>query len=212
MNNNIGSKNLLQVEEISKHFGSFVAVDSVSLSVSAGSIVGLLGPNGSGKTTLLSMLVGLFPPSSGKITLHDQQVTFVPSEMKSLFGFVPDSQEVLPYLTGREYLEFIRRIYCLSDSQWERVNDYLVILRMEQKAHDLMETYSHGQRKKIQLIAALLHNPKILLLDEPFSGLDPEMIALSKMLLRKLRDLGSALLLSTHDLSMAEDLCDNVVF
>lgn len=205
-------QSLLELQKVSKHFGSFVAVDDVSFVVNSGTIVGILGPNGAGKTTLLSILIGFFPPTSGTVILNDVAYTStIPAEAKATIGFVPDSQETLEHLTGREYLEFIRRIYDLSASQWEVVEDYLILLRMENKVDDLMQTYSHGQCKKIQLISSLLHNPTFLILDEPFSGLDPEMVALTKALIRKLRDRGVGILLSTHDLAMAEGLCDSVV-
>jgi ABC-2 type transport system ATP-binding protein len=203
---------LLALNGVSKHFGEFTAVDDVSFAVPSGSIVGLLGPNGAGKTTLLSMLIGLFPPSTGTITLCGEEYTHVPAEAKHLFGFVPDSQEVLSSLTGYEYLSFLGSVYSLSEEQLDSIDTYLAILRMEQKAHDMMETYSHGQRKKLQFIGSLLHNPQLLLMDEPFSGLDPEMVALTKTLVRKLRDRGVGILLSTHDLAMAEGLCDTVIF
>jgi ABC-2 type transport system ATP-binding protein len=203
---------LLEVKRLTKRFGTFTAVDQVSFAIRPGSIVGLLGPNGAGKTTLLSMLVGLFPPTAGSMVLDGEETQRVTPQMKHVFGFVPDSQEVIAHLTGWEYLQFIRRIYGLSAEQWRLANDYLALLHMEAKAQDLLETYSHGQRKKVQLIAALLHQPELLLLDEPFSGLDPEMIALVKRLLRKLRERGVGILISTHDLLMAGELCDHVVF
>lgn len=203
---------LLQLSSVTKRFGSFTAVDHVSFTIEPGTVVGLLGPNGAGKTTLLSMLVGLLPPSEGTITIDGIQLTTISAEVKDAFGFVPDSQEVLGQLTGWEYLEFVRRIYYLSDQQWQAAKEYLALFQMTQKAHHLLETYSHGQRKKIQFIAALLHQPLLLLLDEPFSGLDPEMIALAKRLVRKLCERGVGILLSTHDLLMAEDLCDTVFF
>ncbi|NOK78253.1 MAG: hypothetical protein GFH24_608346n29 [Chloroflexi bacterium AL-N5] len=205
-------KVLLELQDVCKHFGSFVAVNNVSFTVKSGTIMGILGPNGAGKTTLLSMLIGLFPSTSGVIILNGVGYTStIPAEAKTILGFVPDSQETLEHLTGWEYLEFIRRVYHLSDIQWSVVEDYLGLLRMDSKIHDLMQTYSHGQCKKIQFISALLHNPAFLILDEPFSGLDPEMVALTKALIRKLCERGVGVLLSTHDLAMAEGLCDSVV-
>ncbi|WP_112432837.1 ABC transporter ATP-binding protein [Thermogemmatispora tikiterensis] len=202
---------LLEVRQLSQRFGTFTAVDRVSFTVTAGQIVGLLGPNGAGKTTLLSMLVGLLPPTSGSILLNGEELQRVPSRKKAFFGFVPDSQDVVDHLTGLEYLQFLRHIYRLSEEQWNLVGDYLALLRLEEKAHHLLETYSHGQRKKLQVIAALLHQPRLLLLDEPLSGLDPEMTILVKRLLRRLRERGVGVLISTHDLLMAQDLCDEVI-
>ncbi|GCE13436.1 ABC transporter ATP-binding protein [Tengunoibacter tsumagoiensis] len=205
------SENILEVSQITKRFGAFTAVSEVSFQIEEGTILGLLGPNGAGKTTLLSMLVGIFPPSSGKIILGGKTMLRMSAAEKYNFGFVPDSQDVIPYLTGWEYLQFVHRIYQLPDEKWTTVQDYLSLLHMEEKVHHLLETYSHGQRKKIQLISALLHQPPLLILDEPFSGLDPEMIALTKRLLRKLCERGVGVLLSTHDLLLAEDMCDTVV-
>ncbi|MBE3568150.1 MAG: ABC transporter ATP-binding protein, partial [Thermogemmatispora sp.] len=202
---------LLEVRQLSRRFGTFTAVDSVSFAVPAGQIVGLLGPNGAGKTTLLSMLVGLLPPTTGTILLDGEELQRVPPRKKSFFGFIPDSQEVIDHLTGLEYLEFLRRIYRLSEEQWSLVGEYLALLRLEEKAHHLLETYSHGQRKKLQIIAALLHQPRLLLLDEPLSGLDPEITILVKRLLRRLRERAVGVLVSTHDLLMAQDLCDAVI-
>lgn len=203
---------LLKLIGVTKQFGTFTAVDNVSFNIQAGTCTGLLGPNGAGKTTILSMLTGLFPPTDGSIILDKQEFTVMPVAMKKLFGYVPDSQEVLSSLTGMEYLDFIRQIYQLSQEQSTRVCDYLKLFQMEEKAKQLMDTYSHGQRKKIQLIAALAHTPRLMIMDEPFSGLDPEMIAITKVLLRKLRERGTAILLSTHDLMMAEGLCDTLIF
>ncbi|GER83306.1 ABC transporter [Thermogemmatispora aurantia] len=202
---------LLEVRQLSRRFGTFTAVDSVSFAVPAGQIVGLLGPNGAGKTTLLSMLVGLLPPTTGTILLDGEELQRVPPRKKFFFGFIPDSQEVIDHLTGLEYLEFLRRIYRLSEEQWSLVGEYLALLRLEEKAHHLLETYSHGQRKKLQIIAALLHQPRLLLLDEPLSGLDPEITILVKRLLRRLRERAVGVLVSTHDLLMAQDLCDAVI-
>lgn len=206
------SENILEIHHLTKRFGTFTAVGEVSFDVKKGTIVGLLGPNGAGKTTLLSMLVGLFPPSGGTIVIDDEELPRMSTAMKHAFGFVPDSQEMLSHLTGWEYLQFLRRVYQLSEKEWEIAREYLALLHMESKAQHLLETYSHGQCKKIQLIAALLHQPPLLILDEPFSGLDPEMIALVKRLLRKLCERETGILLSTHDLLMAEGLCDSVVF
>jgi len=204
-------EHILEVRKITKRFGTFTAVHEVSFQIEEGTILGLLGPNGAGKTTLLSMLVGVFPPSSGTIVIDGEEMSRMSTDGKYGFGFVPDSQDVIPHLTGWEYLQFVRRIYQLSDEQWKAVQNYLSILHMEEKVHHLLETYSHGQRKKIQLITALLHQPPLLILDEPFSGLDPEMIALTKRLLRKLCERGVGVLLSTHDLLLAEGMCDKVV-
>jgi ABC-2 type transport system ATP-binding protein len=202
---------LLEVRQLSRRFGTFTAVDSLSFAVPAGQIVGLLGPNGAGKTTLLSMLVGLLPPTTGTILLDGEELQRVPPRKRSFFGFIPDSQEVIDHLTGLEYLQFLRRIYRLSEEQWSLVGEYLALLRLEEKAHHLLETYSHGQRKKLQIIAALLHQPRLLLLDEPLSGLDPEITILVKRLLRRLRERAVGVLVSTHDLLMAQDLCDEVI-
>jgi ABC-2 type transport system ATP-binding protein len=202
---------LLEIRQLTKRFGTFTAVNQVSCSVRPGRIVGLLGPNGAGKTTLLSMLVGLLLPTAGTIVMDGQAATRVSTAMKHFFGFVPDSQDIIAHLTGWEYLQFLCRVYGLAAERQQLIRDYLALLHMESKAHDLLETYSHGQRKKIQLIAALLHQPRLLLLDEPLSGLDPEMILLVKSLLRKLREKQVGILFSTHDLLMAEQLCDEVV-
>ncbi|WP_376793755.1 ABC transporter ATP-binding protein [Thermogemmatispora sp.] len=202
---------LLEVRQLTRRFGPLTAVNAVSFSVPRGQIVGLLGPNGAGKTTLLSMLVGLLPPNAGTIILDGEPLQRIPAHKKRLFGFVPDSQEVINHLTGLEYLQFLRRIYGLSEEQWRMAQEYLTLLRLEEKARHLLETYSHGQRKKLQFIAALVHQPRLLLLDEPLSGLDPEMAILIKRLLRKLREREVGILVSTHDLLMAQDLCDIVI-
>lgn len=203
---------LLRLKGITKRFGAFIAVDDVSFDVQAGTCTGLLGSNGAGKTTILSILTGLFPPNEGLIVLENYEFTVMPVVVKKYFGYVPDSQEVLSSLTGLEYLDFICQIYQLSTDQSARVYEYLKLFQMEEKAKQLMDTYSHGQRKKMQLIAALAHMPRLMIMDEPFSGLDPEMIAITKVLLRKLRERGMAILLSTHDLMMAEGLCDTLIF
>jgi ABC-2 type transport system ATP-binding protein len=136
----------------------------------------------------------------------------LPPEAKSIIGFVPDSQEVIGSLSGNEYLQFLRGIYRLGEEEWAAVAGWAELLKIGPQLDQLMETYSHGQRKKVQLIGALLHRPALLLLDEPLSGLDPEMAAIVKALLRGLRERGVGVLLSTHDLLAAEALCDRALF
>lgn len=202
---------LLELCAVTKRFGAFTAVQDVALQVARGEIVGLIGPNGAGKTTLLSMLVGMFTPTAGEILLDGQCFTAEAQHIKRQIGFVPDSQEVIPFLTAWEYLEFVRCVYDLPLTVQAQTKDLLHLLQIDQKMHQMLDTFSHGQRKKIQFVAALMHQPDLLILDEPFSGLDPEMVVHTRQLVRGLRDRGHGIFLSSHDLQMVSGLCDRVV-
>lgn len=195
-----------------KTFGEHVAVKDVNLSVRQGEIVGFLGPNGAGKTTTMKMLTGLLKPTAGtaQIMGHDTQTDSVAA--KSQFGYVPDTPNLYGKLSGWEFLRFMARLYRVPQEQAERRSGELLrIFDLYDAASDLIEGYSHGMQQKMALAGALVHDPKVLFLDEPTVGLDPRSARLIKDLLVQLRDRGAAVFFSTHILEIAERMCDRVM-
>jgi ABC-2 type transport system ATP-binding protein len=201
----------IQVVGLSKSYEKKLAVNNLSLQVNFGEVVGLIGPNGSGKTTTLSILTGLRHPTSGTVKIDNHDMVTQPTKAKKSMGFVPDNLEAIDNLTGWEYVNLTAALYGLSNqSIHQHAQELFKIFGMESFQHQPVETYSHGMLKKIQLIAALIHQPKVYILDEPTSGLDIESILLFKSIVKKIRKKGGAVLLATHYLSLAEELCDRV--
>ncbi|MBI3943520.1 MAG: ABC transporter ATP-binding protein [Chloroflexi bacterium] len=195
-----------------KVYGTHEAVKNLDLAIEPGEIVGFLGPNGAGKTTTIKMLTGLLKPTSGKAAIlgHDIQTDSVAA--KALFGYVPDTPNLYGKLKGWEFLRFISRLYRVPQAQAERrANELLRLFELSDASSDLIEGYSHGMQQKMALAAALVHDPKVLFLDEPTVGLDPRSARLIKDILGQLRDRGAAVFLSTHILEIAERMCDRVM-
>ncbi len=194
-----------------RRFGKTEAVRDLDLELGAGEIYGFLGPNGAGKTTTLRMLAGLLRPSSGRITIDGRSWDHDERELRRLVGFVPDTPPLHDYLTGRQHLAFVAGLFGVSrerrDSEGERLLDSLELTK---RADELCKGYSHGMRKKIHLAAVLLTRPKVLLLDEPTTGLDPRSVRALKDLLLECREQGATVLLSTHVLEVAEELSDRI--
>ncbi|MFZ7087518.1 ABC transporter ATP-binding protein [Curtobacterium sp. RRHDQ10] len=199
---------MLALRDVTKRYGRRTVLRSVTTEVHEGAITGLLGPNGAGKSTLLHLVVGLVVPDSGSITMTD--VAGRPVDRNGAVGFCPDDLPMAELLTGREYLDLVKGVRGVQVRPV--VQDSLLRgLRLQHAADSLIATYSHGMRRKLQLIAALLHAPTVLVLDEPLRGLDPESTAIMTTLLRSYADRGGAVLLSTHDLLAADQLCDRVL-
>jgi ABC-2 type transport system ATP-binding protein len=199
---------VLEVSHLSKSYGAVTGVCDVSFSVHAGEIVGLLGPNGSGKSTTLHCLTGILAPTRGSVRIAGEPLS--QRRAKSRFGFVPDDLPTPDLLTGREYLELIASLQ-LAPVDARAVAALVSAVRLDHALDRTLGAYSHGMRRKIQLVAALMHEPELLILDEPFRGLDPESSALLKAVLRAWRRRGGACLISTHDLLVAEQMCDRAV-
>lgn len=203
---------ILQVKEVSKQFGQFTAVEAVSFSVPAGEIYGLLGPNGAGKTTLLQMIVGLLEPTSGSVLIDGRDLNAFPEHAKQQIGYVADMPYLYNRLTGFEFLHFVADLWGVDRKEKAgRIEELLAFFDLTRAAHNYTETYSHGMKKKLALAAALLHRPKLLVLDEPFAGLDPKSTAETMALLPKQVAAGQAVLLSSHHMAeVVEKICTRV--
>jgi len=199
------------IENLVKSFGDLVAVNDVSLEVREGEIYALLGPNGAGKTTTIKMLMGLLDPDSGRAKVFDIDSKEDPVEVKNLVGYVPEEQQLYDSLTPRELFNFIASIRGLpEESITRRMKEFLKALDFEQYYDNMIITLSQGNKQKTMLIAALLHKPKLLILDEPFSSLDVRSAKIMKDIVKIHTENGGAVLLSTHVMEVAEGLCDRV--
>jgi ABC-2 type transport system ATP-binding protein len=202
---------LVQTDNLVKVYGDKFAVDHVSLEVFGGEIFGFLGPNGAGKTTTIKMVVGLLQPTSGTVKVAGYNVQTQPLQAKASTGYVPDTPNLYPKLTGRELLRFVGDLYGLGGSRVEhRIDELLRLFNLDQAGDDPIDSYSHGMQQKTAIAAALLHDPRVLVLDEPTVGLDPKSARLIKDILRQFADRGAAVFLSTHILEIAERMCDRI--
>lgn len=202
---------LIHARELVKNYGEKTAVDQVSFDVFGGEIFGFLGPNGAGKTTTIKIIVGLLQPTSGKVTVGGYDIQSQALQAKAICGFVPDEPNLYPKLSGRELLRFVGSLYSLSDDQVShRIDELLRMFDLTQAADDTIDSYSHGMQQKIALATALIHEPQVLVLDEPTVGLDPKSARRIKDLLRQMAEKGSAVFLSTHILEIAERMCDRI--
>ncbi|WP_027881771.1 ABC transporter ATP-binding protein [Meiothermus rufus] len=202
---------MIRLEDLSKRYGGFVALEGLSLEIAPGETLALLGPNGAGKSTTIKALVGLLRPSRGRALVGGIDVWKEPVRAKAQFGYVPDRPYLYGKLTGLELLRFAAGVYRLPRAQAEaRIEELLVRFRLERFASSLIETYSHGMRQKLSLALSLLHSPPALILDEPMVGLDPHASRLVKDLLRDYSKNGRAVLYATHQLHLAEQVADRV--
>jgi ABC-2 type transport system ATP-binding protein len=202
---------LLKVEHLSKSFGAVRAVDSVSFEVRPGEIYGLLGPNGAGKTTSISMISGLLKPDAGEVSVAGASFWSNPQQAKSIMGVVPQELAIYEELSGRENLEFWGRMAGLSSGDAKsRANELLAALTLTDRADDAVKKYSGGMKRRINLGCALLHHPKLLLLDEPTVGIDPQARMNILEFIRNLRATGTGILYTTHYLEEAESLCQRI--
>ena len=203
---------MLTIEHLTKCYGSDVkAVDDLSLSVMPGDIYGFIGHNGAGKTTTLRAVAGILSFDSGTITVDGKNIAKDPIACKQEMAYIPDNPDLYEHLTGIQYLNFVADIYGVSASERdERIKKYADAFEMTPRLNDLIGSCSHGMKQKIALISALIHNPKLLLLDEPFVGLDPKAAHTLKTYMAELCANGSAIFFSTHVLEVAEKLCNKI--
>jgi ABC-2 type transport system ATP-binding protein len=203
----------LEVEHVSKSFGTTRALRDVSLRVERGEILGLLGPNGAGKSTTMKAVLGLVRPDAGSIRVLGQNVLSDPVTTKRRIGYVPESPSVYEFLTGAEYLDFIADMYGLDRaSRRERLQPFLDGLELSGHENALISSYSQGMRQKVALIAGLVHQPELLVLDEPLNGLDPRSARVVKDVLRsRASSERVGVLFSTHVLEIAQAICDRIV-
>ena len=204
---------MLQIKNVSKTYGGGVkAVDDISLDIGGGQIVGFIGPNGAGKTTTIKMITGILNPDAGTVAVDGHDITREPLEAKKSFGFVPDSPDIFLRLKGMEYLNFMGDVYGVdAAARRERIASLAESFEMTGALNARLQTYSHGMRQKIVIMGVLLHNPKVWILDEPLTGLDPLSSHKLKELMREHAGAGNAVFFSTHVLEVAEKLCDEVV-
>jgi len=201
----------VELKGVVKRYSEILAVDNVDLGVKPGEIFGLLGPNGSGKSTTLKMLLGLVQPDVGSVNVLGIDVQKDAVVVKRQVGYVPESPRLYEFLTGIEYLDFIGDIYGVkTEEKRVRINEYLKALELEGREGDMISSYSQGMKQKVALISAFLHRPKLLILDEPLSGLDPRSARIVKDLLQELKAQGVTTLMSTHVLEIAQALCDRI--
>ena len=205
------SSTLIETQALVKRYGDKLAVNNVSFEVQAGEVFGFLGPNGAGKTTTIKMIVGLLQPTSGLIRVAGYDVQTQPLLAKAASGYVPDTPNLYAKLTGRELLRFVGDLYSLDRQRLaSRTEELLRVLDLNEAADQTIDSYSHGMQQKASLAAALMHDPKVLVLDEPTVGLDPKSARLIKDILRQMAERGTAVFLSTHILEIAERMCDRI--
>ena len=202
---------LIQTKNLVKRFGEKTAVEQVTFQVQAGEVFGFLGPNGAGKTTTIRMIVGLLQPTSGSVEVAGFDLQQEPLKAKAVCGYLPDTPNLYAKLSARELLRFVGDLYEISHEQIEhRSQEMLNLFELTEAADDPIDTYSHGMQQKTALASALLHDPQVLVMDEPTVGLDPGSARLIKDILRQLAERGAAIFLSTHILEIAERMCDRI--
>ncbi len=205
-------KNMLTIEHLVKSYGGDVrAVDDLSIDVQPGDIYGFIGHNGAGKTTTLRAVAGILSFDSGTIRINGRSITDDPIGCKRDMAYIPDNPDLYEHLTGIQYFNFVADIYGVSNADRDaRIKKYADAFEMTPRLNDLIGSCSHGMKQKIAVISALLHVPKLLILDEPFVGLDPKAAHTLKVFMKELCDGGSAIFFSTHVLEVAEKLCNKI--
>jgi ABC-2 type transport system ATP-binding protein len=202
---------MIAIHDLVKTYGRFTAVDGVTLDVEPGEIHGFLGPNGAGKTTTLRMIAGLLKPTSGRIEVNGHDLATEPEAAKSSLGFIPDRPFIYEKLTAGEFLHFHGGLFGMNgDGIGHRVREMLELFELGQWEHELVESFSHGMKQRLVMGAAFLHRPRAVVVDEPMVGLDPRGARLIKDVFRRMSDRGVAILMSTHTLEVAEELCDRI--
>ncbi len=202
---------MLRIEHLTKTYGEKRAVDDLSLHIAPGEIYGFIGHNGAGKTTTLKSVVGILQFDAGEIYIDGHSVKTEPLVCKRLFAYIPDNPDLYDFMSGIKYLNFIADIFGVSaEVRKERIAKYAAIFELTDDLGQPIASYSHGMKQKLAIIAAWLHDPKLVIMDEPFVGLDPKASHLLKGMMRELCDNGGANFFSTHVLEVAEKLCDKV--
>ncbi len=202
---------MIQFENITRRYGSKTAVCDLSLTIPPGELFAFLGPNGAGKTTTIKMLVGLLRPNSGTVSVCGYDLVAATREATQLIGYVPDAAFLYDKLSGREFLEFVAEMRGLDRQQTAvRIARESELFSLETFLDDLTETYSHGMKQRLVFASALLHDPRVLVVDEPMVGLDPKSARLVKDLLRARASVGTTVFMSTHTLSVAEEIADRI--
>jgi ABC-2 type transport system ATP-binding protein len=201
----------VEMKNVTKRYNGIIAVNDLNLSVKTGEIFGILGPNGSGKSTTLKMLLGLVKLDAGSVYVLGLDVKEEAVAVNRLVGYAPESSRLYEFLTGIEFLDFIGDIYGMNaEEKKTRINDYLKALQLEGREGDMIGSYSSGMKQKTALIAAFLHKPRLLILDEPLNGLDPRSARIVKDFLQELKSQEVTTIMSTHILEIAQAVCDRI--
>jgi ABC-2 type transport system ATP-binding protein len=202
---------VIRLSGLVKRYGKFTAVDGIDLEVRRGELFGLLGPNGAGKTTSIRMIAGILRPTAGRVEVGGFDVQRQPLEAKHRMGYIPDRPFVYDKLTGGEFLRFAAALYGQDGAAVERrIDELLELFELAPWKNELTESYSHGMRQKLIISGALVHRPEVIVVDEPMIGLDPRSARLLKDLFRQFVDRGGTVLMSTHTLEVAEQMCDRI--
>jgi len=202
---------MIELKNLTKTFGHVVAVNRLNLSISKGEIFGFIGPNGAGKTTTLRMMSGILSPTEGSVNIGGISVAREPEAAKKKMGYIPDRPFLYEKLTGMEFLQFTADLFEVEEDRFELQSGALLKkFSLYEWKNELIESYSHGMKQRLIISAALLHEPEVLVIDEPMVGLDPAGVRMIKNLFRELAARKTTLFMSTHTLSVAEDLCDRI--
>lgn len=203
---------MVKIDNVTKTYnGKYNAVDKLNLNIENGKILGLLGPNGAGKTTTIKMITGIIKPTIGDIEINGVSISKDPVKAKEQFGYVPDSPDMFLRFTGIEYLNFMADVYNVStEVRKSKIKELAERFEMTNALGDKIQSYSHGMRQKIIVMGVILHDPKVWILDEPLTGLDPKSAFILKEMMREHANAGNTVLFSTHVLEVAEKVCDEV--
>lgn len=203
---------MLQIKNFTKKYGDFTAVDDISFNVNKGEICAFIGHNGAGKSTTIKAIVGALNFNNGEILVDGISIKEKPIEAKKIMAYIPDNPDIYEHLTGIQYLNFVCDVFRVKNEERNNlISQYADEFELTNNLNDLISSYSHGMKQKLVIISALIHNPKLLILDEPFVGLDPIATHKLKNIMREICNNGGAIFFSTHILEVAEKLCDKVI-
>jgi ABC-2 type transport system ATP-binding protein len=202
---------MIELKNLTKRFGNILAVNQLNLSVPKGEIFGFIGPNGAGKTTTLRMMGGVIAPTEGSVMIDGINMADDPENAKKRIGFIPDRPFLYEKLTGMEFLKFMADLFSIEEEMFYKKSErVLKQFSLDHWSNELIESYSHGMKQRLIISAAIFHDPKVIVVDEPMVGLDPAGIRMVKDLFRSLAKEGTTIFMSTHTLSVAEDVCDRI--
>jgi len=202
---------MLTIKNLRKRYGNFQALDGLNLEVADGELFGFVGPNGAGKTTTLKAAVGILQFDAGEITIGGHSIQTEPLACKRLLAYIPDNPDLYDFMSGIQYLNFIADVFGIPAAErWARIEPYADAFELTGDLAQPISAYSHGMKQKLAIIAAWIHDPKLIIMDEPFVGLDPKASHILKGMMREVCDAGGAIFFSTHVLEVAEKLCDKV--
>lgn len=202
---------MLEIKGLTKYYGDRIAVNDLSLRIEPGEICGFIGRNGAGKTTTLKSVCGILQADEGEIYIGGKSLKEDPIGCKKQMAYIPDNPDLYDFMTGIKYLDFVADVYSVSTAErTTKIEKYAKLFEMENDLSQLISTYSHGMKQKLAIISALIHTPALLIMDEPFVGLDPLAAHRTKEIMREICDRGGAILFSTHILEVAQKLCDRI--